>query len=242
MRLKEVLASNTGAMLRFVPITKWPAPVARLTGVMAPKAVVPHSDPSSAGGANVKILFDLLERTAAIPGDIAECGVWRGRSLAAMALYLHQQNLGKTVFGFDSFQGFDESVKADLQLGGTDLEAKRVGGFSDTSLALVQHKLDAFRLRNVRLHPGFFHESLARCASKIFSFVHLDCDIYESYRTCMEFFYPRLSRGGIILFDEYNDPSWPGANRAVDEFFGKLPEKPQSEVKDNFEKWFVVKL
>ena len=114
MRFKEVLASNAGALLRFVPIGKWPASVSRLTGVVAPRAVVPHPDPSSAGGANVKILFDLLERTSAIPGDVAECGVWRGRSLVAMGLYLQQQGSRKTIFGFDSFQGFDASVKRDF--------------------------------------------------------------------------------------------------------------------------------
>jgi hypothetical protein len=159
-----------------------------------------------------------------------------------MGLYLQQQGFGKTVYGFDSFQGFDESIKVDLLLGGNDVDSKRVGGFDDTSRALVQRKLDAFHLRNVRLEPGFFNESLARCASRTFSFVHLDCDIYESYRTCLEFFYPRLSPGAIMLFDEYNDPSWPGANRAVDEFFAGLPEKLQTAVRDNFEKWFIVKL
>jgi O-methyltransferase len=241
VRFKEVFASNAGALLRFVPISKWPASVSRLTGVVAPRAVVPHADPSSAGGANVKILFDLLERTSTIPGDVAECGVWRGRSLVAMGLYLTQQGSRKTIFGFDSFQGFDASVQTDLLLGGTDVEVKRVGGFDNTSYSLVQRKLDAFRLNNVRLEPGFFQESLARCKAENFSFVHLDCDIYESYAVCLEFFYPRLSPGAFMLFDEYNDTSWPGANRAVDEFFDGKPEKPQSITKDNFEKWFVVK-
>ena len=58
---------------------------------------------------------------------------------------------------------------------------------------------------------------------------------------CLDFFYPRMVPGGIILFDEYNDPAWPGANRAVDKFFANLPEQPESIVRDNFEKWFVVK-
>jgi O-methyltransferase len=159
-----------------------------------------------------------------------------------MGIYLQQQGSRKTIYGFDSFQGFDASVKRDLLLGGTDAEVKRVGGFDNTSYSLVQRKLDAFRLRNVRLEPGFFQQSLVRCNAETFSFVHLDCDIYESYALCLEFFYPRLSPGAIVLFDEYNDASWPGANRAVDEFFAGRPEKPQSITRDNFEKWFVVKL
>jgi hypothetical protein len=242
VRFKEVVASAAGALLRFVPINKWPASVSRLTGVLAPRATVPHPYPSSAGGANAKILFALLERTSTIPGDVAECGVWRGRSLAAMGLYLQQQGSDKTIFGFDSFRGFDSSVKRDLLLGGTDVEVKRVGGFDNTSYSLVQRKLDAFRLDNVRLEPGAFLQSLARCNAENFSFVHLDCDIYESYSVCLEFFYPRLSPGAVMLFDEYNDTSWPGANRAVGEFFAGRPEKLQSITRDNFEKWYVVKL
>ena len=235
------MASNAGALLRLVPITKWPASVSRLTGVVAPRAVVPHPDRSSAGGANIKILFELLERTKNIPGNIAECGVWRGRTLVAMGLYLQQQGSPKTIFGFDSFQGFDAAVKRDLLLGGEDVDVKRVGGFDDTSYALVQRKLNAFRLRNVQLEPGYFQKTLVRRETETFSFVHLDCDIYESYAICLDFFYPRLSPGGIILFDEYNDTGWPGANRAVDEFFAGKREQAQSLTMDNFEKWFVVK-
>jgi O-methyltransferase len=241
MRFKEAIATNAGALLRFVPIAKWPASVSRLTGVVAPHAVVPHPDLSSAGGANVKILFDLLERTRNVLGNVAECGVWRGRTLVAMGLYLQQQGSPKTLFGFDSFQGFDASVERDLLLGGTHVDVKRVGGFEDTSYTLVQRKLSAFRLNNVRLEAGYFQESLVRRKAENFSFVHLDCDIYESYALCLEFFYPRLSPGGIMLFDEYNDVSWPGANRAVDEFFAGKSEQPQSVTKDNFEKWFVIK-
>jgi Macrocin-O-methyltransferase (TylF) len=241
MRFKEAIASNAGALLRFVPIAQWPASISRLTGVVTPRAVVPHAHRSSAGGANVKILFDLLERTKNIKGEIAECGVWRGRTLVAMGLYLRQHGSPKKVFGFDSFTGFDDSVKHDLSLGGEDVETKKVGGFNDTSYALVQRKLSAFRLDNVHLEAGYFEESLVRRKSETFSFVHLDCDIYESYAACLNFFYPRLSDGGIMLFDEYNDKGWPGANRAVDEFFAGRPEKPQSLTIDNFEKWMVVK-
>ena len=118
---------------------------------------------------------------------------------------------------------------------------KKVHGFDDTSYELVSRKAGAFRLKNVRIVPGFFKESLQKCEAKSFSFVHLDCDIYESYVVCLGFFYRRMARGGIILFDEYNDPAWPGANRAIDEFFAARTEKPENISRDNFQKWFVVK-
>lgn len=241
MRLKEGMAGLAGPILRHVPIEQWPKTVSRLTGVLTPRAVVPHQAPSSAGGANINILLDVLERTSSIPGDVAECGVWRGRTLTAMGLYLKQHGSPSTIWGFDSFQGFDESIQTDVKLGGRTTNEKHVGGFSNTSYGLVRRKLDTFGLTNVRVEPGWFQDTLPKCQDKKFRFVHLDCDIYESYRTCLAFFYPRMNPGGIILFDEYNDPAWPGANQAVEEFCADKPEKPESMTRENFQKWFVVK-
>lgn len=51
-----------------------------------------------------------------------------------------------------------------------------------------------------------------------FFFVHLDVDLYSSYETCLPYFYKRLVSGGVIGFDEYNDPKWFGAKEAIDEF------------------------
>jgi len=241
VRLKEALSGLAGSLLRYVPIASWPSVVSRLTGVLVPKAIAPHKQPSSAGGANIKILLEFLDRTADLEGGIAECGVWRGRTFVAMALYLRQKSIPKTIFGFDSFQGFDASVETDISLGGANVNVKKLRGFDDTSFALVQRKAGAFHLKNFRIEPGFFEESLRRWEGEKFCFVHLDCDLYESYSVCLDFFYPRMVSGGIILFDEYNDPAWPGANRAVDEFLRAKPERPQSITRDNFEKWFVVK-
>ncbi len=200
--------------------------MSRITGVLAPRATVPHRAPSSSGGANPRILFDLLDRTRSVPGDIAECGVWRGRSLIAMGLYLKQAHSSKTVWGFDSFEGFSEPV---------------AHKFKDTSLRLVQEKTQIFRLSNVQIVPGFFPDSFAGVKDKAFSFVHIDCDIYESYRVCLEFFYPRVSSGGILLFDEYNDPEWQGANQAVDEFCKEKGIAVQEILIDNFRKSYLQK-
>ena len=74
-----------------------------------------------------------------------------------------------------------------------------------------------------------------------FCFASLDCDIYESYKECLEFFYPRLVPGGVVLFDEYNDPPWPGCNKAVDEFLADKPEQLEEIESDNFIKYFFRK-
>ena len=106
-----------------------------------------------------------------------------------MALYLEESQLTKRVFGLDSFQGFDESVQKDIALGGAKDAEKRVGGFEATSLAHVKSKLAAFGLQDaVTLIQGYFSETLETLPATTFSFVHLDCDIYDSYRQTLDIF------------------------------------------------------
>lgn len=93
----------------------------------------------------------------------------------------------------------------------------------------------------ISIHKGFFKDSLVKVEDQMFSFVHLDCDIYESYKQCLEFFYDRLSPGAIVLFDEYCDPPWPGCNQAIDEFMADKVEKIEKVSSDNYIKYYFVK-
>jgi hypothetical protein len=182
----------TAGMLRKPPIEAGIGWLGRLHEVAVPRAVVPNPSPSPCGPANINILFDLLERTQSVEGDIAECGVFRGRTLVSMALWLQQHRIPKHVFGFDSFAGFpDEAMQIDLALGGADLDDKKLGGYSSTSHEALRRKIKRFGIENtVTLEPGAFSDSLMRQSNARFSFVHLDCDLYESYKDCLEFFLP----------------------------------------------------
>ena len=51
-----------------------------------------------------------------------------------------------------------------------------------------------------------------------------------------------MSNGGIILFDEYEDPPWPGCKLAVDEYLADKQEKPTAIMMDNYQKYFLEKL
>jgi O-methyltransferase len=223
--MHRFLAKAVGPVLGRVPLSLWPRSVSRITGVLTPQAILPHPTPSASGGANIRMLVEFLDRTAAVQGDVAECGVWRGRTLIAMALYLKQRHSSKILWGFDSFKGFDHATPHN---------------FKNASASLVEEKVGIFRLANVNIVPGYFRESLHTVADRNFSFVHLDCDIYESYKECLAFFYPRLSSKGVILFDEYNDPDWPGANRAVNEFCEPRGIPIHCSTVDNFSKSFIV--
>ncbi len=222
------------------PICSWPALVGMVHEIAVPRGVRANPLPSPSGAANINIILALLNRTAAVPGYLAECGVFRGATLVPTAIYLREAGIDKHIVAFDSFQGFDCSVNKDVALGGSRDDQRRIKGFSETSEALVAKKLRRFGVeKSVTLVPGYFRDTLAEYGEYRFSFVHLDCDTYESYRDCLSFFYPRMTDGGVILFDEYNDPAWPGCNMAIDEFLENRPEKPQLIMRENRQKFYI---
>ncbi len=219
-----------------------PAWFGKLHEISVPRGVKPAPKPDPASNANINVILDLLDATASVEGDVAECGVFRGATLVPIARYLLETNSNKRVFGFDSFQGFGEEIAIDLALGGKENPYKRPHGFDQTSHDLVAAKIHYFGVgSHVTIVAGFFADTLSQVADRKFSLVHLDCDIYESYRQCLEFFHPRMTSGGVILLDEYNDPPWPGCNKAVDEFLAGKPERPTEIQRDNHVKWFIRK-
>ena len=183
------------------PLASWPPLLGRVHDINVPRGVSPNPTPQPLGPANINNLILLLERTRHISGDVAECGVYRGATLVPMAVWSSQHNADKIFHGFDSFKGFAESIVKDQQMGGADIECKRPGGMNETSYELVANKIKSFRLENVRLHKGFFQNTLSEVSAVRFSFVHLDCDTYDSYRECLNFFYPRVNPGGMILLE-----------------------------------------
>jgi hypothetical protein len=239
--VKPVLRLATAAIYKHRPLSSWPPVLGLIHDIAVPRGVVPNPTPLPVGTANINNLICLLEKTRHIPGDIAECGVFRGHSLIPMAIYVKQRGIDKKLYGFDSFEGFAPSVVEDLSFGGTNVGWKTPGAMNDTSCRLVAARARLFGLSNVILVKGFFDATFPGFSGFTFSFVHLDCDAYAAYRECLAFFYPRLSTGGIISLDEYNDPPWPGCNKAVDEFLSDKPEKLQVIALDNYEKYYIVK-
>lgn len=57
-----------------------------------------------------------------------------------------------------------------------------------------------------------------------FAMVHLDCDLYLPTKAALEFFYPKMVRGGLLILHDYDSGCWPGVTLAADEFFADKPE------------------
>ena len=89
---------------------------------------------------------------------------------------------------------------------------------------LKNNNISQKKLNNIIFKKGFFPDSFNGFNEKI-SFLHLDVDLYNSYKNCLDFFYPLLVNGGIITFDEYDNTKWTGAKVAIDEFLKKKTNK-----------------
>lgn len=163
-------------------------------------------------------ISELLKSVSNLRGDVCEVGVYRGGTAKIISENIKECNL----FLFDTFEGmpyYDPGKDKDWGIGtfnNTDF---------DTVSKLFQSK------ENVKLFKGIFPSDTSHhIKDKVFKFVHLDVDNYQPYKECLEFFYKRMVKGGIILFDDYDCQCCPGANKAVDEFFNDKPEDIQKNV------------
>jgi O-methyltransferase len=164
----------------------------------------------------ILLMRSLLER--GIEGELAELGVWKGGTAKLFHHYLPERTLSL----FDTFSGFDErDVEAEKAKLGNRVDPT---SFSDTSVGAVLAYVEP-RNDNVVCYPGFFPASVPPgFDARRFALVHLDADLYDPISAGLKFFYPRIARGGYIIVHDYN--AWPGARRAVADFFRDRPEIP----------------
>ncbi len=130
--------------IRGKPISEWPGWLGRVHGIKVPQAQQVKKQPDATGNANIEILCQMIERTRHLPGSIADCGVYQGGSTAGIGLYMREHGIAKTIYAFDSFEGFDpKEVEKELALGGVENEDRHLHGFSGTSLEGVGAKDEA---------------------------------------------------------------------------------------------------
>ncbi|MDP3527313.1 MAG: TylF/MycF/NovP-related O-methyltransferase [Hoeflea sp.] len=187
-------------------------------------------------------LVALMEESLKLDGDVIECGVFRGYSTHLMSRRMSELAPSKRLFACDSFEGFPQDRILDADLGPFRFRFKIRRKFRhavDVPRRLIRF-FDAYRI-NGYVVKGFFSDTLPRLKPRTYCFMHIDCDIYESHLDCLSVLYEQLAPGGIVVFDDYDEPKWPGATRAVDEFFAGHPVKPERFPGGRKPIWFVRK-
>lgn len=156
-------------------------------------------------------LYYLAKIAKNVDGDTAECGVRHGFSSFLILNSLSQPN--KIHHLFDSFEGLSQPTLCDINL---DAPIQWKKGDLSVSLEEVRNKITTYN--NVIFYKGWIPERFSDVDELNFSLVHIDVDLYQPTRDSLNFFYPRMNKGGIIICDDYGSTSCPGAKIACDEF------------------------
>jgi len=196
------------------------------------------------------------EEIRGIPGDVVECGLGEGNTFAMLAYLIGSEDRqpSRTLWGFDSFEGwpepdsFDASPRNPTKGEWTVSEEMITRRFEESG---IYKEFPQLKVKTVK---GFLRDTLsggsqADLPDQI-AFLHIDVDLYEGYRDALKYLFPKVSKGGLVLFDEYKefhpeDPAygdlekWPGCTKAIDDYFRDRPETIQYHPETK--KYYVVK-
>jgi hypothetical protein len=163
----------------------------------------------------------LVKKVIDLPGHFCELGCWNGTNLVYLAKIMStlKPQSCTEVIGFDSFQGlktFDSKKDGPTK----GVEGKYKGNIELLQDVLLLYDLDEF----IQLVKGNIEETLPSFLQDRkdmrFSFVYMDADLYSPTKVGIELLYPRLLRGGIMVFDQYNTEDWSGETSAVHDVLG----------------------
>lgn len=161
-----------------------------------------------------------------VPGEIVECGVWRGGSMAAIARTLNHHNTERELWLFDTFEGMSPPTDVDVDFLGNTAEALLDSQDRDneesvwccSTLSTVREAMEAtcYPPQKIRYVVGKVEETLNGDLPESIALLRLDTDWYESTKIELEMLFPRLVPGGVLIVDDYGH--WEGCRRAVDEY------------------------
>ncbi|MFM7115622.1 MAG: TylF/MycF/NovP-related O-methyltransferase [Planctomycetota bacterium] len=168
-----------------------------------------------------------------IRGDFVECGVWRGGSMFVAARALLERKAADQHFAernlwlYDTFEGMSEPTAADVDLQGQAAEhllrvhspEDRNGVWCLSRLEEVQRTMamSTFPSERIRFVQGKVEDTLPQTRPESIALLRLDTDWYESTRCELEFLFPLLAPGGVLIVDDYGH--WQGCRQAVDDYF-----------------------
>ena len=167
--------------------------------------------------ARLEALIGAWWATDHVPGEIIECGSFRGATALLIALLGKLNRREQLMLLLDTFSGIPEVTKYD--------KSRIQGEFSPPfdQADLIQKQALALGIEErIEIHQGLFAETFAVLEKRdlTFAFVHIDANIYGGTRDACQFTIPRTVAGGIVVFDDYNGICDLGARLAIDEYFG----------------------
>jgi len=168
--------------------------------------------------------------TEGVPGDFIETGVWRGGACILMRAVLAAYRIDdRVVFVADSFEGLPPPDENKYPADKGDVHHKH--DYLAVSRAEVENNFRKYGLLDdqVVFLQGWFRDTLATAPIESLSILRLDGDMYGSTIESLESLYPRLSKGGFCIVDDY---ALPGCKMAVDDYRKKHQVNAEMEAID----------
>ena len=157
-------------------------------------------------------IYDQLNRTEKIKGNIAEVGTYRGGTAFIISSVIKKTN--KKFLIFDTFEGLPNEDKRFRRI------SPKVGWLADLNLEEVKKFILSSKIKKNSLifKKGIFPNTTKNLKNYKYSLIHLDTDLYSSTISSLKYFYPRLTKGGCIISHDYNSIGCPGVKIAFQEF------------------------
>ncbi|MDR2598084.1 MAG: TylF/MycF family methyltransferase [Treponema sp.] len=171
--------------------------------------------------------YELYKKIIELPGEVVECGVFKGVSLIRWATYreILESQFSRRIIGFDAFGKFPENISMETDIKFVkSFETVAGDGISKEDLDNI---LEYKKFQNIYLIKGFIPDTFfgyfeEKPATQI-ALLHIDVDVYEATKTCLDNLYERVVKGGIIIFDDYGQVE--GATKAINEFIKTLEKR-----------------
>lgn len=172
--------------------------------------------------------LEFFKQTSNVRGEIVEFGIFKGNSFFRWIKFrdLLEQTNSRKVIGFDIFGDFPEAG-FDQDKAKRDAFVSETNGGKSITLEEINELLDKQGLnKNVDIIKGDILQTLDIYLQKNphlkISLLHIDVDLYEPTKHILEKLFDRVTKGGIIIFDDYG--AFAGTNKAVDDFFENKAE------------------
>ena len=161
--------------------------------------------------------YELLKLSKKVKGDIVELGVFKGVSIIRLALFRDILKIKKKIYGFDTFSKFPKNNSNYLDDRKFPKNFEKIAG-KPVKIEILNKLLKNKNLKNIKLIKGNIFNTLKLFTKdKKISFLHLDLDTEDVTFFAIKTLYPNLTKGGIIVFDDYNIHK--GINRAFKKYF-----------------------
>ena len=176
------------------------------------------------------VLYEIFKKILDVKGSIIECGVNEGFGLMTwtkLSSILEPVNLTRRIYGFDTFEGFPEISQQDISRKNEALKKGDLYSNSFDELSKLNEIHDSTRylghISKVSMIKGDASKTIPKFVKDnphlLVSLLFLDFDLYKPTKIALQSFFPLIPKGGIIAFDELDNPIWPGETQAMIEFF-----------------------